>query len=339
MKKSKAFVNNQLRISLKGLRLDAVKEFNKLIYQKKITLKANDQCFCQSNQFEKLNEFDRYGLPFPNQICKNCGLISQVYSISSETIGSFYDLIYWPITKGTTNAKTYFTPTINKDFIDFIQNHIDKSKSNMKIFEIGVGTGSRILSLKKYLEKNNLKFDLYACDYSSVVVENLSKEDVNCVQGGSNSLIKYGEADVLILSHVFEHFTDLKKELEIIDQLSNENTLIYIEVPGVKNLKNNLNYNYDFQEFSVLAHIHNFTLTTLSNVMKFKNFYLLDGSEYIRSVFKKSRQHSENKIVNDFESVTEELLELNKMYQKRINSASYIAISYVKRIVKSLINH
>ena len=338
MRKSKAFVDNELRISLKGLRLDAIKEFNKLIYQKKITLKKNDHCFCESSNFEKLNEYDRYGLPFPNQICKNCGLISQIYSISSETIGFFYDLIYWPITKGSSNAKTYFTPTIDKDFIDFIQVHIDKSKANTKIFEIGVGTGSRILSLKKFFRKNNLKFDLYACDYSSAVVNNLSTEEVNCVQGGSNSLIKYGKADILILSHVFEHFTDLKKELEIINFLSDENTLIYIEVPGIKNLKNNLNYNYDFQEFSVLAHIHNFTLTTLSNVMKFQNFDLLDGTEYIRSVFKKNVKNSEKKIINDFQNVTKELLELNEKYQKRINSVNYKTISYIKNIIKALIN-
>ena len=147
--------------------------------------------------------------------------------------------------------------------------------------------------MKKYFQNNQTSFDLYACDYSSEVIKFLQGKNIHCTHGGADSLIPIGKADIIILSHVFEHFTNIEENLNIISQLAGNETLIYVEVPGVKNLSNNLHYNYDYQDFSVVAHIHNFTLTTLSNIFLTKQLYLLDGNEFIRSVF--TKKYRENK--------------------------------------------
>ena len=50
---------------------------------------------------------------------------------------------------------------------------------------------------------------------------------------------------------------------------------------------NKSEYLYDYQDYSVLAHIHNFSLDTLSLVFKNFGFDLIKGNEYVRSVFGK----------------------------------------------------
>ena len=66
-----------------------------------------------------------------------------------------------------------------------------------------------------------------------------------------------------------------------------DDSLIYIEVPGVVDLENKTEYLCDYQVYNVLAHTFNFSLTTLSQVMARKGFALVEGDEYIRAIFTK----------------------------------------------------
>ena len=107
---------------------------------------------------------------------------------------------------------------------------------------------------------------------------------VPLVVGASSSLLREhrGKFDVVLLCHALEHFTDIKKELVVIRELMAPRGLLYIEVPGIKNLRHS--YQHDFLRFLQNAHMHHFTLGTLRQVLARYGFEIVSGNERINSI-------------------------------------------------------
>lgn len=111
------------------------------------------------------------------------------------------------------------------------------------------------------------------------------RKGLNLKLGHSADLLQEGKKyDLIILSHVFEHFLDIEKELSVIQELLAPDGLLYIEVPGLKLLEHG-EYEGDFLACLQNAHVRIFSLGTLSNVMKKYGFDFCVGSEMIQSLF------------------------------------------------------
>ena len=52
--------------------------------------------------------------------------------------------------------------------------------------------------------------------------------NIRTIKGGMEELKRFGKSDILIPSHVFEHFSDLRKAMEDITSLVSEESFIYI---------------------------------------------------------------------------------------------------------------
>ena len=287
MKKNKFYTEHN-GMPLNVVRRRVVNELNELIYGGVIELQPVKQCFCGSKNFELLSRFDRYGLPFGTQICRNCGLISQTINIAEESMALFYDQIYWRLIYGTEEEFEYSTQLDGVDeFIPFLYDQIHFESNNIKILEIGVGQGNRIEALGNNL-KNRYSLELYGSDYSTEALKNVRKKGIKTIQGGLDKCLDVGPIDILIMSHVFEHFVDITASLNLIEKLTHDETLIYVEVPGLVDLTNKPEYMYDYQDYSVLAHIHNFSLGSLANIFSRYGFKLIKGTEYVRAVFSKN---------------------------------------------------
>jgi SAM-dependent methyltransferase len=272
---------------LDNTRRKAFNDLNEMIYDRKLKLQRNDQCFCGKSSFLKISRLDRYGLPFGTQICRDCGLISQTLSLTEDSLPVFYDQIYWPLNHG--DAKNAYATDIGADeFCNFIVPEIRKRfNDKIKIVEIGCGQGERLSRLKKELT-NNYDVTVFGCDYSQEAIHAAKKNNIIVKRGGIETFENEAPADVIILSHVFEHVVNLKKFLGQISNLSHERSLIYIEVPGVIDLKNKNEYNYNYQDYCVVAHIHNFSLSTLINVFSSANFIPIKGTEFVRLIVSKT---------------------------------------------------
>lgn len=282
-----------LREEHQGMPLDivrrkAVNDLTEMIFDGRIKLTRNHECFCGSQSFTRLSRLDRYGLPFGTQICKSCGLISQTVSMSEESLGLFYDEIYWPLNHGDARNNSYATDIGALEFNKFIIPEISKRfRKAVKIVEVGCGQGDKLSHLRRELEVD-YHVTALGCDYSSEAIRVAKRKGIDASQGGIEVLLDKGAADVIILSHVFEHVVDLRKFLEQIEAISHERTLVYVEVPGVIDLKNKPEYEYDYQDYCVVAHIHNFSLSTLVNVFASRNFLALKGTEFVRLIVSKS---------------------------------------------------
>ena len=326
-----------LKIPLNEVQISTISKFNSLVYEGKILIHERKECFCGSKEFETLSSYDRFCLPFGTQICKSCGLVSQKISISENSLKLFYDQIYWPLIRGVEKKNIYknlFKTSPKKDESQsFILPYLlSQKKEDIKIFEVGCGEGLRVKKLVQELNKFGINNQAYGCDYSSEAIKNFEKTNIKVVFGGIESLEKFGKADVLILSHVFEHMNDLKKALEKIKKVIKIDGLVYIEVPGLIDLKNKVEYGYSYQNYNVLAHIYNFSLITLSNVMSSGGFTLIKGDEFIRSVFQIGTPQQTKSGYAQIKKALKESRAKEKSYEKR-NSF----FRYIKRLIKVIL--
>lgn len=271
-------------------RRKALNEFNAMIYEGSVKIETVTECFCGDRTFELLSRYDRFGLPFGTQICRSCGLITQTLRLSSDSLPVFYEKIYWPLVAG---QGSYSTAPKEDETVPYVLEHIPSDVKDgwtaIRIFEVGCGSGGRISRLRDELELRGYSVTTVGCDYSSQALKLAAQKGIQAIQGGMDDLRYAGKADILILSHVFEHFPDLAQATEQIDQLVHDDSFIYIEVPGVMDLENKREYMYSYQDYCVLAHTYNFCLSTLAQVMAKRGFSLIQGDEYVRSVFKKGR--------------------------------------------------
>ncbi len=325
---------NELGIPITGIRKAAFNLLNERIYSGQYTVKEVNVCFCGSKDLENISRFDRFGLPFGTSICRTCGLIMLNRVLLEDNLPSFYSDIYWPLVTGRLTEKYTTANKNSKNFIKYLSPSI--SNEALIFTEIGCGSGQKIVMLKnEYFNRNNAEF--IGCDYSLDALKIAQKKGIKVINGGLEELMpKYEKKiDVLILSHVLEHFVNLKKALNTIDLLTHEGSLIYIEVPGIIDIQNKKRYSCNYQDYTVLAHIYNFSLTTLKNVFRSYGFEMLKGDEGVKAVFYKSSKKSlSGDEENDYNNVMNSLTDLKLLANKK----SFVDFRKMKMAIRCFID-
>ena len=334
MMKDGSLALEDVGVSLDRGRREAFNEFNEMVYWGKIQVEPVNRCLCGLSDFEGLSRYDRFGLPFGTQICRSCGLITQTLRIKPESLSLFYERIYWPLIMG--DAPTYATKIGFDNTPALIAKHLPSSDfQEITIFEVGCGAGGRIERVGELLARLGCETTLVGCDYSDDALVIAASKGIRTVRGGMDELLQAGQADVLILSHVFEHFPDLDEATDQINRLVHDDSLIYIEVPGVVDLENKTEYLCDYQVYNVLAHTFNFSLTTLSQVMARKGFALVEGDEYIRAIFTKGITSTPSKSGYEEIMTALERASVKRMRIRRCRDNPLVR--YARNVVKSLL--
>lgn len=323
---------NEVGMHLGNTRRLAFNLLNKMIYDGDIRIEKNIICFCGTQDFQLLSEFDRFGLPFGTQICKKCGLVTQTIRIHPDDLPVLYDKIYWPLAEGRTSPHFLTAPKKN-EVESFVLKYIPKNKQEITIFEIGCGSGTRITKLKNELISRGQSVNAYACDYSTEALQITKQKGINTILGGMEEISKFGKADVLILSHVVEHMPDLEYALQQFNLLTHESSVVYIEVPGIKDLENKKEYMYSYQDYNILVHTFNFSLNTLRNVMNQGGFKLLDGDEFVRSVFIKGE---DVKLNSDYINIINSLNNAKDRHLNLLSSNSFKIKNYFKNLYRAI---
>lgn len=262
---------------------------------------------------EVISEKDRYGLKYEVEICKICGLIFINPRMIQESYNEFYDLEYRRLYLGVAEPQNnYFKNQYKrgKEIFNWIQNQQLIEIKNLKILEVGCSSGG-ILAYFAGQGCQVLGVDLD----STYLQRGREKYGINLVHGALIDIPENYKPDIVIYSHVLEHILDVQEELKKLRNLSSPETLIYIEVPGVKNIHNA--YNGDILKYFQNAHTFHFTLTSLTNLMKSNHFELLYGDEFVRSIFRPLGNNNSNKIRNDYWASLNYLMEIEK--RRRLN--------------------
>lgn len=294
------------------LKLNQIQLENKKNVEDKIESKEyvfeNVKCVvCDDCDFELLAEKDRYGLYVPTVICKKCGLLQTNPRMNQESYNKFYDSGYRKLYHGIdVPTDEFFRGQVvrGRTILEFIEQKTQKKFRNKFIVEIGTGAGGILQAFK---ENDN---DVFGLDLGSEYIEFGRLKGLNLNVGTTDQLDKLSaKPDLLIYSHVLEHILNPGEELIKLKKYLKEDSLVYIEVPGVMNLTKT--YDQDLLQYLQNAHVYHFSLETLNNLAQKSGLRLIYGNEVINAIFE---LNSINKI---YKNVYVETIEFLKDLEKK----------------------
>lgn len=280
-------------IKLNSIQLEEKRHIDDYVASGFYTFESNTCVVCGCNDFEKLSEKDRYGLCLTVGICKECGLIQANPRMTQAAYNHFYTN-YRRLYVGTEKpTEDYFQSRYRggKATFDYLSEHVDIAGKS--ILEVGCGSGA----ILKYLHDSGAT--VKGIDLSSEYLS-YGRERYAIDLSVSNlfDLPETQKFDIIIYSDVLEHILDPKCHLEKIKKLLKKDGVLYIRVPGIKNLF--IPYFADFLKTLQNAHVYYFSLKTLKNLMHVNGYEMVCGDENIRSVWKLSNE-TQLKMNNEYE--------------------------------------
>lgn len=278
-------------------------------------------CICGQKDGILLAKRDRYALKVDTYLCRDCGTLRTSPRMTAAGLRRFYENNYRQIYVGAdTASEAFYAEQVEHGrSIAACLGHIADLK-NLVVFDIGCGAGGILAPLR------DAGCQVYGCDHGYRYLEYGRSKGLCLEHGGAGVLEKYGKANVIILSHVLEHFSDPKKELEELSQLLEDDGYIYVELPGIYNIHNVYK---DTLLYLQNAHLYHYTLNTLTSLMEKAGFELVHGAENIIAVFKKGKASSNRSSGNEFSKV---LLYLASVELSRIVNFRKLP-AYVARII------
>ena len=227
-------------------------EYNKKFKHKHVKRK----CLCSNGSGKKLFNLDRYNLITSVIMCYECGLVYANKVLSEQDIMNFYSsdsyrFFYNYLDGGKRNFED--NQISDKESLieplKLIKDFLPKDKKNFKILDFGSGFAQLSRAL-------NLNDNLICIDFSNKANEYLINLGIESYSGGIEILEKINiKFDLIILSHVVEHFYNFNEELKKILSYLKEDGVTYIEVP-------NLDAKYNLDQIQN-AHNYYFTKNTL----------------------------------------------------------------------------
>lgn len=295
---SKRFIcDGKPATDLEGSQIKARNKIEEKINEGVYPLEGISCCICHNNNFNVLSEKDKYGLYCPIVICRECGLIQANPRMTEDAFAKFYDAEYSMLYRNPDFLDKYwFHQTKRGERIyNYLKKNLRIDISGLRVFEVGAGMGG-VLSYFK--EKGN---EVYGCDLDSQFISfGKNKFNLNLEVGTLEDIVLPWTPDIIIYSHVLEHILDPLKELEILRSVIDDNTVVYVEVPGLKHMMDFCGG--DFLNWIQNAHVYYFTQKTLRNLMEKAGYNFVCGNNYINSIFKKSKTQMRNEYESDYGS-------------------------------------
>ncbi|MDF7807324.1 class I SAM-dependent methyltransferase, partial [Pontiellaceae bacterium B12219] len=272
---------------------------------------------CGGSKFEPLSEKDRYGLYMPVVICRDCGLVQASPRMTEASYTHFYNDGDRRLYVGSDQPDdAYFQGRYRagRATYDYLSQHIEiKGK---RILEVGCGSGA----ILKYLHDSgaNVKGIDLSLEYLKYGKERygLDLSTTNLFDLPDNH-----EFDLVIYSDVMEHIIAPREHLDKIKGLLKPDGVLYIKVPGTKNLLRP--YLGDFLKSLQNAHVYYFSLTTLHNLISSCGYKMIEGNEEVRSLWNVSGETADHQLKNDFSACMEFL----QKTEKRIWSRKFLPLA------------
>lgn len=235
--------------------------------------KEEVSCFCGSKEYKKITEKDRYGIDYQLCLCKNCGLLYSNPRMTKESLKLFYENDYRNIYGDRGEIGDIQNKQLGNSHIkDLINETLESLELPLPkvVFEIGCGTGGNLIAFNKDCM-------CIGVDYDKEAIEAGIKDGLDLREGGIEILEGLNiKADLIIMNHVLEHFTDIESDLLRIRELLSDKGVLYVTVPGL--------YAWDIRFLFQNAHNYQFNGNTLAYVMYscgFNEWYLTEEIESV----------------------------------------------------------
>ena len=239
-------------------------------------------CLCGIENDILLSETDRHYVNFNIVVCKNCGLIRAEKYFREEDVIDFYKNFYRTVHysekyKDEKPEDAFLKQKKGSKFkFDLIKKSSKYDLQNLKIVDLGGGAGGVLANF----DENNEK---YLFDFYDPYLDFAKTKGIYSVKGGLEN-IEF-KPDIIILSHVIEHWSNFNKEIKKLISIQKENrTLNYIEFPGIDSIKKGRRDGDVLGDFHI-PHVYYFTSYVFENLMNRYGFERVYIDSQIKSVF------------------------------------------------------
>ena len=218
-------------------------------------------CYCGGDESVEIAKRDRYGLPVTTLLCRRCGLMRTSPRFTPETNRRFYAEDYRALYDDTENIEPFFLKQARQG-LDILKGATALFQRVKTVYDIGCGAGGMLYAFSKAGK------EVAGCDFNTRYLEFGQKLGLPLTEGGVEALLGAagGPADLVILSHVLEHFLDLKGELEEALRAVRPGGYMLIIVPTVETISDL--YNGDIRLYLQNAHTYHFSEPTLTYVLQ-----------------------------------------------------------------------
>jgi SAM-dependent methyltransferase len=291
-------------------------------------------CICGSTDEQTvLTEKDRYGFNYRCVVCPTCGIVRPSKYLCKESLIEFYkkeyrDIYVWSDNSTDKQIKNLFLEQKKRgEFFLSIIRKIGMSLDDINdVFEVGCATGGGLFPFKD-LQKNTI-----GCDYEKEYMEYGILRGIDIREGDISEVgIENSSQDLIILSHVFEHFVNPIEELnKILEKLRGDRYLI-VEVPSISSLE--LTYKNPLLFFQN-AHVYSFTHNNLRKLFEKFGLEIIYSDQKSIFVLRKraSWEKYEKDIIDLSTLINEKGFVLDKFKQ------SYLSWMTIRSITKSNLN-
>jgi SAM-dependent methyltransferase len=312
--------NNKIIANIKKTQVEALNNFRQKLKENYYEFE-NVPCLCGNKDSILISTTDRYALPVNTHLCKVCGLMWTSPRMQEHSLFQFYEEDYRSIYVGQAQAPDAFfdAQVQHGQFIyEFVSSHISL-KNGIKVFDIGCGAGGVLLSFKES------GWYTFGCDLGSEYLNRGISAGLVLEHGEASVLKKYGSANLVILSHVIEHFSNPLKTVKQISELLVDDGYIYVEVPGIFSIHKTYG---DTLLFLQNAHLYHFSLASLTSLMAKAGFKIIKGDEQICALFQKCKNTINISDKNEFKKVIKYLyiLEIKHFIRKIKKKISHLRI-------------
>ena len=288
--KTLAWINRHVRS-----RRNAIKKIRQL-YQK-YGFVNNGCSLCKGKRFSLLSEGDRYGFDLNKQLCNQCGLVQTYPALSPEFHQEFYSYHYRPLY--LKNKKVDYQSVIKeqtdkgKKYLNYFRNNgLANILKDLSVIEVGCSSGGTLNTLKPFVGS------VQGCDLDIEAIR-FAKDnfDINAEVGMYPSTLPDGNK-LFIMSHVLEHVFNPLETLKKLRGMMNAGDYLFLAVPGI-NMVAEGDYKNDLRRYFHIAHVTDFTSSTLTNVANYSGFKMLNIDEEINGLFIADQVKKWQKYEND----------------------------------------
>ena len=257
-------------------------------------------CLCGRDEGQLVARRDRYALPVDTHLCRHCGTMWTSPRLTDDSLSQFYEHDYRSIYVGHAQAPdSFFNQQLAKgqaiyEFVAPALTHLRSTDGSPRVYDVGCGAGGMLIPFREQ------GWQVVGCDLGSDYLARGRAAGLPLEQGGPSVLQPYGQADLVILSHVLEHLPEPKQSLHEITDLLVDEGFLYIELPGVFRIHRVYK---DTLRFLQNAHLYHFTLRTLSALLADCGYRLVKGDEQIRALFQRDQAVEPVQVADQYEKI------------------------------------
>ena len=302
-------------------------------YQKKHYSTVPVNCLCGIENSYLISTTDRGGWEFPLVLCRSCGLIRAKEYWDQESTTDYYKKWYrklYSLNKDDDPHKLYRGQKKSKAELiyHFTKEFHQRFDKPYTVVDIGGAVGGVLYHYQK-------EANCYLFDYNERFLEYARNQGIESIEGGINEFVRTSiKADLIILSHVLEHFANPNRELDTLCSALTIGTLVYVGLPGIDSIKSGRR-SYDFLGDIQKAHVFYLSTETLNNLMGRHGFRCLKSDTEIKALYEYTG--IQEKLINHYDIVVSHIRSGELKRRLGYNLMRKIASSILPRFLKDWI--